>query len=100
MLRDYSLRHMSNESRARKQWTLGNIPFVILFGSLAVIYATEQNWPDSAIWGGLAVAMLLTHGLDLSRPGAWRKPRYVLGGAFALAAVAVVVVRLVMTLVR
>lgn len=91
---------MSDESRPRKQWTLGNIPLVILFGSLAVIYATEQNWPDSAIWGCLAVAMLLTHGLDLSRSGAWRKPRYALGGAFAIAAVAIVVVRLMMTLVR
>lgn len=100
MLRDYSLRHMSNEPRARKQWTLGNIPFVILFGSLAVIYATDQNWPDSAIWGSLAVAMLLTHGLDLSRPGAWRKPRFLLGIALTTATFGLIVVRLVTTLVR
>lgn len=86
---------MSNESRARKQWTLGNIPFVILFGSLAVIYATDQNWPDSAIWGSLAVAMLLTHGLDLSRSGAWKRPRHLFGIGLMAAAAALLAMKII-----
>jgi hypothetical protein len=79
--------------------SLGNLPLVILFGSLAVIYVSEQSWLDVAVWGCLAIAMLLTHGIDLRRPGAWRVPRHLLGLAVAVIAIALILARLVLGLV-
>ncbi len=94
----HSRMNQGPESDARR--SLGNIPLVILCGSLAAIYAIERNWLDGAIWGCLAVAMLLTHGMDFRRPGAWKTPLRFLGIALATLACVAVFARLAMTVLR
>jgi len=90
---------MSNMPEFNTRRSLGNLPLVILFGSLAVIYASEQSWLDSGLWGCLAVAMLLTHGIDLRQPGAWKAPRHLLGLAMAVVAIVLIMARLAINFV-
>jgi len=89
---------MSNTPESTSHRSLGNLPLVILFGALAIIYVSEQSWLDGTVWSCLAIAMLLTHGIDLRRPGAWRTPRHLLSLAVAAAAVVLMLARLALDL--
>ncbi|MCS6846395.1 MAG: hypothetical protein RMN52_01615 [Anaerolineae bacterium] len=91
---------MNDETKSGARWDLGNIPIVILCGSVAAIYASEGDWLDGAAWACMAVAMLLTHGMDLRQPGVWKRPHRLVGIALAVAALAFILVRLAMNVLR
>lgn len=71
-----------------------NLVLLIVFGILAVLELSRQNYLDGGVWGALGAALVLLNSADLSRPGAWKRPRHLLGIVLMAAAVALLAMKI------